>query len=234
MKKEEEIEKVPRCTICNHPDREGIELLGMLSAASWNIATTRINNTFNTNFTKETVRKHMTTHELHRAAMEQGVIIDSIRGEDGSSPIISVETMLQTMLVQGMLDLAKGKIRCKNTGELLQVVNTLRNLQASKEQKMALENGDVQGFYAAMAAYGTALRDTLSPQQLVEVIAKANALGAVLDISNIPLEMPIEIEPQDVMQQAVNDYKQLGHSRTRDELITAGVIKELEEQIELP
>lgn len=234
VKKVDEIERVPKCRICASPDREGIEMVGIMSCSSWNICRERINNTFGTNFTVETVKKHMMEHELHKTAMEQGVIIDSLRGKDGSSGRISVETMLQTLMVQGMLDLAKGKIRCKTPQDLISVVNTLQNVQMRKEQKMALENGDIQGFYAVMAAYGEAIKDTVSHGQLVEIVAKANALGACFDIGKVEIEEPIEVDPKDVMSQAVKDYRERGHSRTRDELVDAGVIDRLEEGLELP
>ena len=223
MKKKEEPSKVPKCRICNHEDRAGIELLGVMSCASWNVCRERINNTFGTNFSTETVKKHMMEHELTRTAAEQGIIIDAIRGEDGAPGIISVETMLQTLLVQGMLDLAKGKIRCKTPQELLQVVNALQNVQDRNA-----------GFYAAMAAYGTAIRDTVSPQQLVEIVMKANALGAHFDISNARYEDTIEVNPEEVMQLAVEDYRNLGRSRTRRELIEAGALDGLFDGVELP
>ena len=129
VKKVDKIERVPKCRICAHPDREGIEMVGIMSCSSWNICRERINNTFGTNFTVETIKKHMMEHELHKTAMEQGVIIDSLRGKDGSTGRISVETMLQTLMVQGMLDLAKGKIRCKTPQELISVVNTIQTVQ---------------------------------------------------------------------------------------------------------
>ena len=234
MKKKEGPSKVPKCRICNHEDRAGIELLGVMSCASWNICRERINNTFGTNFSTETVKKHMMEHELTRTAAEQGIIIDAIRGEDGAPGIISVETMLQTLLVQGMLDLAKGKIRCKTPQELLQVVNALQNIQDRKSAQALIEDGDIAGFYAAMAAYGTAIRDTVSPQQLVEIVMKANALGAHFDISNARYEDTIEINPEEVMQLAVEDYRNLGRSRTRRELIEAGALDGMFDGVELP
>ena len=228
VKKNEGIEKAPRCRICAHEDREGIEMLGIMSCASWNICTARINNTFGTNFTVECVRKHMTEHELHKTAMEQGVIIDSIRGADGAPGIISAETMLQTLLIQGMMDLAKGKIRCKTPAELIAVMNTLGNVQRSKEAKYALESGDTTAFYNIMAAYGAAINDTVSPQQMRDIVAKANALGANFNISNVELETPIDVEPIDYMQQMMEDVRTMGRSRTRDELIEAGVLDEID------
>ena len=127
-KEDTEIEKVPKCRICNHPDREGIELIGMLSCASWNICRERINNTFGTNFSVSTIKKHMMEHELHGTARSQGVILDSIRDKEGAPSVISIENMMQTLFVQGMLDLAKGKIRCKTPQELISVANVLQNL----------------------------------------------------------------------------------------------------------
>lgn len=227
-------EKVPKCRICNHPDREGIELLGMMSCSSWNICRTRINNTFGTNFSVDTVKKHMTQHELHKTAAEQGVILDALRDEEGSPGRISAETMLQTLLVQGMLDLAKGKIRCKNVQDLMSVLSMIQNVQLRKESKMAFEEGDVQGFYAVMAAYGEAIRDTVSQNQLMEIVAKANALGATFNIGNARLEAPLEVDPVDVMSAAVEDYKTKGRARTRDELLEAGVIEEIEDGLDLP
>lgn len=234
MAKKEDIEKVPKCRICNHEDREGIEMLGIMSCASWNICRERINNTFGTNFSTETVKKHMLEHELHGAAAEQGIIIDSLRGKDGSPGRISAESILQTLLVQGMLDLAKGKIRCKSPQELIQVMNMLMTLQERREMRMAVEGGDARSFYAVMSAYGEAIRDTVSPGQLTEIVVKANALGAAFNIGNARLEAPIEVEPEDVMALAVEDYKTRGSSRTRDELVAAGVIDAVEEGLDLP
>ena len=215
-----------RCAICRLDEdvRSGVELLGCLSAASYAVAARRINNTFGLNLTVDCVKKHLQEHELLPSARETGVIIDAIKGEDGAPGILSVETMLQTMLVQGMLDLAKGKIRCKTPQELLQVVNMLQKVQDRKNAQALIEEGDIAGFYAAMAAYGTAIRDTVSPAQLVEIVAKANALGAHFDISNARYEDVVEVDVEDVMQLAVEDRKKLGRSRTREELVEAGAL----------
>ena len=234
MKKRNEPAKVPKCRICNHEDRAGIELLGIISCASWNICRTRINNTFGTNFTVETVKNHMLNHELTTNAAQQGVILDAVRESDGAPAVISVETMLQTLLVQGMLDLAKGKIRCKTPNELIQVANMLQQVKDRKSAQALIEDGDIAGFYAAMAAYGSAIRDTVSPAQLVEIVAKANALGAHFDISNAKYEDSVELEVDEVMQIAAEDYKRLGRGRTRDELIEAGVMDGLLDGVALP
>lgn len=233
-KKDKEPSKSGRCTICNHEDRAGIELLGVMSCSSWNICRERINNTFGTNFTVETVKRHMMEHELTRTAAQQGIILDAIRGKDGAPAIISIETMLQTLLVQGMLDLAKGKIRCKSPQELIMVANALQQMQDRKNAVAMMEDGDIAGFYAAMAAYGTAIRDTVSPRQLVEIVAKANALGANFDISNARYEDVVEVDPEEVMALAVEDYGKYGRGRTRDELIESGALDGLFEGVELP
>lgn len=233
-KSETEIEKVPKCRICSHPDREGIELIGLLSCASWNVCRERINNTFGTNFTAETIKKHMMTHELHEAVKQQGIILDSIRGKDGSPGILSVESMMQTLMVQGMLDLAKGKIRCKTPQDLIAVANVLQNIQNRKDAQYAMESGDPAGFYSVMAAYGEAIRDTVSVSQLQEIIAKASALGANINIANANVAEIIDVEPVDYMQQAVDDYKTYGRTRTRDELLDAGVFNSIESELDLP
>lgn len=234
---EKEPAVAPRCKICSHEERAGIELLGMLSFASWAVCQRRINNTFGTNFTIDCVKKHMLEHELHPTAMEQGILIDSMRGEEGAPARISAENMLQTLLIQGMLDLAKGKIRCKSPSELIQVMNVLQQMQARREAQMELESGDAQGFYKVLAAYGEAIRDTVSPEQMRLIVAKANALGPVLDIGHVPIEKPIDIDPVDIMDRAVRDYKQLGRARTRDELVESGALddlSEIEDFVDLP
>ena len=209
-------------------------MLAIMSCTSWNITRERINNTFGTNFTVNTIKKHMMEHELHRTAAEQGVILDAMKGEDGAPCVISAETMLQTLLIQGMMDLSKGKIRCKTPQELLQVINVLQNIQLRKEARMSMEDGSLEGFYAVMAAYGEAIRDTVSANQLAEIVAKANALGAMFDISHTKMEEPIDVNPVDVMQAAVEDYKKYGGGRTRQELIESGVIDDISAGLDLP
>ncbi len=226
----------PRCEICrlDEDTRAGVEMLAMLSAASWNICRERVNNTFGLSLTTQCIKKHMTEHELHKNAAQQGIILDAVRDKEGAPAVISCETMLQTLLVQGMLDLAKGKIRCKTPAELLSVINMIQNFQEKKEAKMAIENGDPSAFYAVMAAYGTAIRDTVSRSQMLDIVAKANSLGANFNIGNLPDAEIIDLEPIDYMQACVDDYKTYGHSRTRDELIEAGVIADIEAELELP
>lgn len=209
-------------------------MLGLLSCSSWNICRERINNTFGTNFTTETIKKHLLYHDLHEAAAQQGIILDSIRGRENAPGIISVESMMQTLLVQGMLDLAKGKIRCKTPQDLISVANVLQNLQTRKDAQYAMETGDPAGFYSVMAAYGEAIRDTVSASQMQEIIAKATALGANINIANATVAEVIDVEPIDYMQQAVEDYKTYGRTRTRDELLEAGVLDTIEIDLDLP
>ena len=112
------------------------------------------------------------------------------------------------------------------------------NLNAGdiREEYRLHENKPLADFMNAhlLAAYGTAIRDTVSPQQLVEIVMKANALGAHFDISNAKYEDTIEVDPEEVMQLAVEDYRTLGRSRTRKELVEAGALDGLFDGVELP
>lgn len=234
MAEGKEIEKVPKCRICSHEERSGIEMLALMSCMSWNICRQRVNNTFGTNFSVKTIRTHLTEHPLTPAAMQQGIILDAIKGKENTQ-IISGETILQTLAVQGAMDVAKGKIRCKTTQELISVLTVLQNIQSRKENQFDLESGDISNFYRIMGAFGEAVKDTVSVSQAQEIIAKANALGAGANVLNMGLQHDIiEVEPVDYMQQAVDDFKTYGRTRTRDELIDAGVFDNLEEVIDLP
>ena len=75
-----------------------------------------------------------------------------------------------------------------------------------------------------MSAYGSAIRDTCSPEQVTAIVTKANALGAAFNIGNVPKEHPIDPDVERVLRQAAIDKRELGHTRTREELIEAGVI----------
>lgn len=221
MHKVEEIEVVPRCPICKHEDREGIEMVGILSASSWRIAAKRINNTFGTNFTASTVEKHMLNHALHKTAVEAGEILDS--AIDPERPVITTSNILRTLMVQGMLDVARGTIRCKSVNEIIQVMNAYENVKRNERMQMMMDEGDAAGFYAAMAAYGEAIKDTVSPEQLGAIVMKANALGARFNIGNVSSSHPIgdDEQVQAALMQAVEDGRD---KRTRSQLVEAGVI----------
>ena len=83
---------------------------------------------------------------------------------------------------------------------------------------------DANDFWDAMSAYGSAIRDTCSPEQISAIVTKANALGAAFNIGNVPKAHPIDPNAERVLEQAVIDMKELGRARTREELIEAGVI----------
>jgi len=215
MAETQEIQVVKGCSVCEHPDREGIETLGLISCATWNICAKRINNAFNTAFSSKTVQKHMEQHRLHQTSIEAGVLLDGLSGGAKISP----KNMLQTLLIQGMLDLAKGKIRCKTPAELLNVINMMMTIQKNEEmQTAAIEGLDLGAVYAVMGAYGEAVKDSVSPQQLKEIVAKATALGARINITNIDYAVPQDLNGKDIMSLAMNDYRNLGRPRTREEL----------------
>lgn len=225
MKKRDEdsLEKVPYCTICKHKDRVGIETVGILSAASWRIAAKRINNTFDTNFTPETVEKHMLHHQLHKTAIEAGEILEAAK--DPETQVISGRNMLRQLIVQAALDIAKGHIKVKNISELIQVINAYENIKRNQEMEMLMEEGDASAFYSMMAAYGEAIKDTVSPEQLALIVMKANAAGAKINIGNIAETHPLDPSIRTALDQAVLDEQLYGRTRTRQELIEAEVIK---------
>lgn len=219
--RKKDVEKA--CPICQHEDRDGIEMLGLLAAVSWRICARRINNTFDTSFTPKQVEEHMTHHMLHKTATEAGVLLGAMTDTD--RPFVSVENMLQTLMIQGMLDLAKGSIRCKTPSELMNVMNMLMRVQDRKRAQELLDEGDAAGYYAAMAAYAEAMRDTVSPEQLQLIVLKAKTLGAHFNIGNIPTEHPLGEGVQGVLDQVVMDEQHLGRGRTRKELADDGVIQ---------
>lgn len=211
-----------KCPICRHEDRASIELVGLMGAFTWNMSTRRINNTFGTHFKVADVENHMKNHLLERTVADAGIVLSSM--VDDKTPRVSFENILQTLLIQGMRDLAAGKIRCKTPRELVDVAQTLHNLQKSKEAQLAFDDGDMQSFYVAMAAYGEAIRDSVTPRQLTQIVSKANALGAKFSIDSMRLDTPRVPDVEDALEQAARDIRELGHGRTRDELIAAGVI----------
>lgn len=221
MKKVKKDICVRNCPICKHVDRAGIEMLGVLSAANWRIATERINNTFETDFTVACVRKHMMEHPLHNTAVEAGEILDSALDPD--KPVITTQNMLRTLIIQGAQDLAKGKLKVRNVQELLAVMNQYEAMRRQEQMQMAMEEGDATAYYAAMAAYAEAIQDTVSPQQMAAIVMKANALGATFNIANVAQSHNIDLASN--LALAVHDVEDNGRARTRNELIEAGAIE---------
>lgn len=218
-----------KCPICKHEDRASIEMVGLMGAFTWNMSTKRINNTFGTHFKVADVENHMKSHLLTRTVADAGVILSSM--VDDEVPRVSFESILQTLLIQGMRDVAAGALRCKTPRELIDVAQTLMNLQRSKETQLAFGDGDVSSFYTVLAAFGEAMRDTLPPSTLDEVARKASALGAKFNIGNLRLERPEVPDVSSALLQCVRDHEELGHGRTRDELVKAGVIPALDVEV---
>ena len=70
------LEIVPRCPVCSHEARDGIETVAALGCiVTWGVAAKRVNATFGTDFKADTLKRHMTRHPLHREVAEQDVII---------------------------------------------------------------------------------------------------------------------------------------------------------------
>lgn len=211
------VEKVPHCTICAHEDREGIEIVGLLASATANLQTRRINNTFGTNFTKETVRRHFTEHRLTPTAAR---FAESI-GDDPNS----IEGAMGKLLANAVLDINRGYIKIKTPREFSDVAQVLANLRRSQDMNLGMESGDAASFYAAMAAYGEAMKSVVSKEQMEAIVRRANALGAQFNIGNIPLPRPELDGLEDALQQCVDDHVTLGRGRSRRELVEAGVIE---------
>ena len=221
MKKIVKKDIMPNCPICNHEDREGIEMLGLLAASSWRIAAKRINNTFGTSFTAHQMEEHMMHHVLHSTAKNAGLILDAITDDD--SPVITPEVMMRQLLIQAALDIARGNIKCKTPDEVMRLIAMIEHLQEN-DTKYQMENGDAEGFWNAMSAYGSAINSTCSPEQVTAIVQKANALGAFFNIRNTPKAHPIDPNVERVLNQAAIDMRELGRTRTREELIADGVI----------
>ena len=107
---------------------------------------------------------------------------------------------------------------------ILKDMDDLQGLRNGAAYQQEAERGDADGFWGAMSAYGSAIRDTCSPEQVTAIVTKANALGAAFNIGNVPKEHPIDPDVERVLRQAAIDKRELGHTRTREELIEAGVI----------
>lgn len=106
----------------------------------------------------------------------------------------------------------------------LSIVKEQRTLQgldgALLEPSESAESGM---FYATLAAYADAIHANV-PKRYIEALAKD-----VLPLAPVAESLVREPDP---MQQCVADMRALGRTRTRDELVAAGVVGD--ESVELP
>lgn len=204
------LEIVGRCSICNHESRDGIETVAALGCiVTWAVAAKRVNATFGTSFSQATLKRHMTEHPLHREVAEQDVIMESIRGEGGAKSV-SMQRVLDSLLMQGALDVSKGWIKPTSVSELMQVMQMSMNVAEREDRRKAAETLDPSDFYAVISAWGEAMQDTLTPNQLAVVAAKAAALGSHLDITRMSVERTDRVDVDAVMADAVEDYRRRG------------------------
>ncbi len=204
------LEIVPRCPVCSHEARDGIETVAALGCiVTWGVAAKRVNATFGTDFKAETLKRHMTRHPLHREVAEQDVIMESMRGENGAKSV-SMQRLLDTLLMQGALDVSKGWIKPTSVSELMQVMQMSMNVAEREDRRKAAETIDPSDFYAVISAWGEAMQSTLTPNQLALVAAKASALGAHLDITRMSVERTDRVDVDAVMEDAVEDYRRRG------------------------
>ena len=85
------------------------------------------------------------------------------------------------------------------------------------------ESAEASMFYATLAAYADAIHANV-PKRYIDALAKD-----VIPLAPVAESLAREPNP---MQQCVEDIRSLGRTRTREELIAAGVVDE--EDVELP
>lgn len=141
----------------------------------------------------------------------------------------SKDTEAKCALAEARLEQLYGKaIEAGDLRLALNVVKEQITLQGLDETPgMEARGKDAIPFYAVLAAYGEALRANLSPEQLRAVVSDANEY-AIIGQSIEPDWEP----PADCLAQCVEDVRVLGRTRTRSELLEAGVISE--DGLELP
>lgn len=218
-----------KCRICNHPERAAIEMTCVTGAAlSWSELARVVNRNFKTSFRHDSLKNHMQNHHLKETAVEAGIIMKGIVNEDGETPRITAQSMLQTMFIQGARDVAEGKIRPRTVGEMLQIMEAMERLQRAQEEKDFMADGSMQGFYTALAAISEAVKSVVTPEQLAAIVARSQAIGMKLDFTAIPVQEPVSVTDIDY-DMIIDDYKRLGRARTREELVADGAVADVEE-----
>lgn len=218
-----------KCKVCSHPDRAAIEMTCVTGAAlSWTELASVVNKAYGTDFRARTLQNHMANHHLEETALEAGIIMKGIVNEDGETPRITAQSMLQTMFIQGARDVAEGKIRPRNVGEMLQIMEAMERLQKAQEERDFMADGDRQGFYMALAAIGEAVKSVVTPEQLASIVARSQAIGMKMDFTAIPVQAAQSVTEIDY-DVIADDYDRLGRARTREELVAAGVMTDEEE-----
>lgn len=141
----------------------------------------------------------------------------------------SKDTEVKCALAETRLEQLYGKaIEAGDLRLALSVIKEQRALQGlDATPGMEVRDKDAIPFYAVLAAYGEALRANLSHEQLRAVVNDANEY-TIIGQSIEPDWKP----PTDCMAQCVKDIKTLGRTRTRSELLDAGVVAE--DGLELP
>ena len=107
---------------------------------------------------------------------------------------------------------------------ILKDIDDVQGLKGGAAYQQVTDKPDDEDFWNAMSAYGSAINSTCSPEQVTAIVQKANALGAFFNIRNTPKAHPIDPNVERVLNQAAIDMRELGHTRTREELIADGVI----------
>lgn len=207
----------PRCGICKHPRREGIETLAITSLGNWAETTRTINRNFGTNFEDKSVKRHMTAHRISAQVRRVGLALSDVQGDD---PLLTAHGIVKVMLAQALSDVAAGRIRAKNVSQVMQLVNMDAKLSGDIDGDAADISAERQEMYRQISVIADILRSTLPPDQLESVMRSAGDYNLKL------AEVPAIVEDADPMALAVEDMRTLGRRRTRAELIEAGLFDE--------
>ena len=212
-----------RCGICNHPQREGIEMTAIVSLTSWNETTRTINRNFNASFDPKSVKKHMTDHRISAQVRRAGIMLADVQGND---PLLTAHGLVKVLLSQALTDVAAGRIKARNVSQVMQLVEMDRRFGGEDTSQEA--DAERSEMYRQVSLIADILRSTLDPQTLDAVMARAGEYN--LRIADVP-ELAEYEEVDDPMQQAVEDMRTLGHTRTRRDLIEAGLFDEEDSEV---
>ena len=212
-----------RCGICNHPQREGIEITAIASMTSWSETSRTINRNFNTNFDPKSIKKHMTDHRISAQVRRAGIMLADVQGED---PLLTAHGLVKVLLSQALTDVAAGRIKARNVPQVMQLIEMDRRLGG--EDVVQDVDAERHEMYRQVSLIADILRSTLDQETLDSVMARAGEYN--LHLAEVPELAEYEVI-EDPMQQAVEDMKALGHTRTRQDLIEAGLFDEEDSEV---
>lgn len=115
---------------------------------------------------------------------------------------------------------ASGDVRLSLS--VLRAQTAIQGLTRPHEQPPEVE--DVNAFYLVLAMYGQAMREIMDPDEVDRVSRRAMELGSLFDITDMGGRSQQADDAERLLEQCVIDMRELGRTRTRQELIDAGLI----------